>query len=151
MTGYEVVPAEMKHVLELSRTLREDDKREIIAQTGVHHAVALGASYGSAVRAWAGLYDGAVACVFGVSDGDGYGVPWMIGSPLIEKHQRGFLRRCRGYVDQMNETFSILENHVDVRNETAISWLKWLGFDILETEPHGPYKMPFHKFRRVRI
>lgn len=150
MTKYEIVTAEFKHVAELAQTIRETDKNEVIAQTGAHPAIALGATYASSVKAWAGLIDGEVACVFGVSDGDGYGIPWMLGSPLIEVHQRGFLRRCRGVVEQMQEMFSVLENHVDVRNETAISWLKWLGFDIMEIEPHGPYKMPFHRFRKVR-
>jgi hypothetical protein len=150
MTEYAVVPATMDHVMELAMTMRKVDRDEVIAQSGAHHAISLGATFGSAVEAWTGLADGEVICVFGVGEGDGFGVPWMMASDLVVLHQRKFLRHCRGCVEKMQDLFPVLENYVDVRNTTAISWLKWLGFDILETEPHGPYKLPFHKFRRVR-
>lgn len=134
--------------------MRDADRAEIIAQTGAHPAFALGATVGASDRAWTGLIDGQVACIFGVRAADEFdgtvGVPWMIGSDLLVTHQRLFLRHCRECVSWMQGMFPVLENHVDARNSVAINWLRWLGFDILEAEPHGPYGLPFYLFRRLR-
>lgn len=152
MTEYAIVPATSEHARELAMTMRQADRDEAFAQTGQHPALALGMTVGSSVAAWTGLVDGVVACMFGVTgnEGEEVGHPWMIGSRLIVKHQRAFLRRNRAVVEEMQSLFPVLENYVDERNSIAIRWLKWLGFDIFETEPHGPYKLPFHRFRRVR-
>jgi hypothetical protein len=155
MTEYAVVPATLEHIQELAVTMRQADRDEVIAQTGSHPSIVLGMTFGSADVAWAGLVDGAVACVFGVCPSDHMsseiGVPWLIGSDLIVQHQKRFLRENKKYVGEMHDLYPILENYVDYRNTVAIRWLKWLGFDILATEPHGPFKMPFHPFRRVRV
>ena len=155
MTVYAIVEAGPQHVAEMAVNMRHADREEAYAQTGAHPAFGVGASYGSATIAWAGLVDGQVACVFGVSPADEIdgkvGHPWMIGSPLVEKHQKRFLRECREYVDAMLGLYPVLENYVDVRNTTAIRWLRWLGFDILEARPYGPYKMMFYLFRKERV
>jgi len=144
----------MDHARELALTMREADRAEVLAQSGLHPALALGMSLGSSVKAWTGLIDGRVACIWGVSASDeldeAVGVPWMLGSELLVTHQRLFLRNCLACVEDMQALFPVLENYVDERNAVAIRWLRWLGFDIFTTVPHGPYKMPFHPFRRVR-
>lgn len=58
---------------------------------------------------------------------------------------------CCKYVEIMQEMFPILENHVDARNIKAIVWLRWLGFDIMSTELHGPFGAKFYFFRCVRL
>jgi hypothetical protein len=155
VTRYEIVPATTQHAEELAITIRQADCEEVIAQSGVHPSLALGMSLGNSVSAWAGLIDGEVACMMGVSESDPLtgevGIPWMLGSDLIVKHQRAFLRRNHQLVETMQNMFPVLENFVDVRNAAAIGWLKWLGFDILPTVQHGPFKLPFHPFRRVRV
>ena len=155
MTEYAIVPARFEHVAELALTMRTADRDEVIAQTGAHPALALGISLGNSDAAWAGTINGKVACVFGVSDagdvsGD-IGMPWMLGSDLIVDHQRLFLRHCADCVEIMQTLFPVLKNHVDQRNTVAIRWLKWLGFVILPTVPHGPFKLPFHPFERIRV
>ena len=154
MIDYAIVPATMAHAYELAQTMRQADRDEVIAQSGLPYGIGLGMSLGNAEAAWTGLIEGEVACIFGVSAADEFdgkvGIPWMLGSELVVKHQRLFLRHCRGCVDEMQALFPVLENHVDQRNTIAIRWLKWLGFDILPVEPHGPFKLPFHPFRRVR-
>jgi len=40
-----------------------------------------------------------------------------------------------------------LVNHVDERNEASKRWLSWLGFELGEPEPHGPFGIPFRPFR----
>lgn len=150
----EIVPATQDHARQLALILRAADRDEVVAQSGLHPALALGMSLGSSDAAWTGLMDGQVAVIWGVAPQDelerDVGVPWMLGSDLIVQHPRLFLTHCQAAVEEMQALFPILENHVDIRNTVAIRWLKWLGFDIMEPVPHGPYKMPFHPFRRVR-
>lgn len=151
---YSMIPATHEHLYELAAFMRQADRDECIAQTGLHPSIALGMSVGGSEKSWAGLVGHDLLCIWGVSESDDdekVGNPWMLATDLLVTHQRRFLKQCRGAVEEMQDMFPILENHVDARNTTAIRWLRWLGFDILEAEPHGPYKMPFHPFRRVRV
>lgn len=152
MTHTEIVPATSEHVRELALTMRQDDRREVYAQSGIHHALGLGLSFGMSVKAWTGLADGKVVCIWGVSEGDdGVGVPWLLGSDLVSQYRRRFIQGCRAAVEEMHDLFPVLENHVDSRNTLSIRWLRWLGFEVFPTVPFGPYNMPFHPFRRVRM
>jgi hypothetical protein len=74
------------------------------------------------------------------------GVPWLIGTDLIEAHAKPFLRRNRKMVGVMRARYPHLANYVDVRNTKARQWLEWLGFTLREPVPHGPYQMLFHPF-----
>jgi len=88
-------------------------------------------------------------CIFGVAPASllgSVGVPWMIGTQEIDSHAKAFLRRNKAYVERMSELYNYLVNFVDARNTRAIGWLKWLGFTILEAQPHGPDGLPFHRF-----
>jgi len=148
-----IVPATTAHALELSLTMRQADRDEVIAQSGVHPGLAIGMSLGNSVKAWTGLADGKVACIWGVSADDDdaeVGIPWMLGTDLIAQHSVRFLIESRGALDEMQAMFPILRNHVDERNKAAIKWLRWLGFKIFPTVPFGPYNMPFHPFSRER-
>lgn len=95
------------------------------------------------------VIDGKVACIFGVAPLSmlgSIGSPWMIGTDLIEKHPKTFLRKCQNSVLAMTESYGTLLNYVDARNVMAIKWLSWLGFHVQQAVPYGPFKMPFHKF-----
>lgn len=150
----EIVPATMEHAVILAERMRQADKDEVLAQSGAHPAFALGASLAVSEVAWTGLVDGEIVAMWGVGRSDELddtvGVPWLLGTDLVEKHARRFLIHSRPLLEQVQERFPVLENHVDARNTVAIRWLRWLGFDIFATVPYGPYKLPFHPFRRVR-
>ena len=70
----------------------------------------------------------------------------MLGTDLVEKHSKAFLRRNKAYLSEMAQGFDTLENYVDARNEVSKKWLEWLGFEIGEPEPMGVLGLPFHKF-----
>ena len=103
-------------------------------------------------EAWAGLAGGELVCLFGVAPLTLIGVtgiPWLMGSVLMEKHQRAFLRRNRAMVDHWQGMFPILRNFVDARNVTSQKWLRWLGFEIGPAVPYGVSGLPFHPFERI--
>ena len=143
-------PATIADVAAILPNLREADRRECIAQSLIGPDVALAVTMRNAVAAWVGLVDGVPACLFGVSRTTpltpDWGTPWMVGTDLIEKHERAFLRRNKAYICEMQILFPKLENWVDMRNEKAVRWLAWLGFKIHDAEPHGPLGRLFHRF-----
>lgn len=145
----EVVPAEWAHVDELAETMRQADVDEIWASSYSTPQSALSCAMRSSLQVWTGLIDGQVACMFGVvpqSMMGGTGFAWMLGSDLVERHQKLFLRRCRENVRMMAEQFDYLHNYVDDRNVKAIRWLKWLGFEMGDPEPFGVLGLPFRHF-----
>jgi hypothetical protein len=98
------------------------------------------------------LFDGEPVAMFGVvpaSTLTGRGVPWMVASATLDRHQRLFLRHCRPAVEQMGRMFRHLCNHVDARNTKAVRWLAWLGFTVHPAQPHGPDRLPFHYFEKI--
>jgi ribosomal protein S18 acetylase RimI-like enzyme len=50
----------------------------------------------------------------------------------------------------MQDLFPVLVNYIDARNVDAIGWLQSLGFTVEDALPHGPDRLPFHKFSRSR-
>ena len=98
---------------------------------------------------WVGCADGEVACIFGVSPLSlvgGQGAPWLLGTPLVERHRGAFIRRNPAYIARMLAAFPHLLNIVDARNIKSIAWLRKLGFTIHPTMPAGVSGMPFHPF-----
>jgi hypothetical protein len=103
--------------------------------------------------AWTGEVDGLPVCMFGVSAASilgSIGVPWMIGTDLLERNAVTFLRHSRGALMMMEARYEFLINFVDDRNQAAKRWLGWLGFTLEEPEPFGPYRVPFRKFWKKR-
>lgn len=154
MTEATIVPATQEHARQFAPLLRAADVAEVWAAGQVTPLEALergiGASPGTC---WAGFIDGEPVAIFGVTTASllsGIGVPWMLGTDLIEKHQVTFLRHCRPIVARWREDFAVLINMVDARNTTAHRWLRWLRFELGEPQPHGPEGLPFIPFKWVR-
>ncbi len=149
MATIEVVTATLEHARRMASRTRRADREEVWASHGVGAREALALSLMASREAWTGLVNGEPACMFGVTPypaEKGVGVPWMIGTDLVERHAAAFLRRNRSYVRHMLGVFPKLRNHVDARNEMSIRWLRWLGFTIHAAAPYGLYGLPFHLF-----
>lgn len=150
MPKYAIVPATQEHVTAMLPHVRIADRHEVMASSGLPMEDVLGECVRkSDGMAWAGLVDDQVACIFGVVGASilsDTGYPWLLGTDLIEQHAKAFLRRNKAMVKVMLSRYPYLKNYVDVRNTTAICWLRWLGFAILPAEPYGMYRMPFHPF-----
>ncbi len=149
MTEYQVVPATEKHAQELSVTMRADDVREAWAAGHVSPLEALMISIETAPDARAGLADGRVVCIFGVSQWTVLGlagIPWLLAAEEMPRHARHFLRANKAYIAEIRERYMTLANRVDARNKKAVLWLRWLGFKIDPALPFGFDQLPFHRF-----
>lgn len=149
MSAIDVIPATVEHARALAPHMRVADAAEVWASGRLSPLEALERSLALSPLAWTGRVDGEPACLFGAASASllgGDGVPWLLGSDLIEQYQSAFLRRNRGYIRQMQAVFPVLRNMVDARNEVSIRWLRWLGFTIEPAVPFGPFGLPFHPF-----
>lgn len=84
-------------------------------------------------RARAAYIDGEIVGIFGVSAQgvlSSTGCPWMLATPLIERHdvKREFIAGSRVVLGWLAQDFARLWNVVSVENRAAIRWLGWLGF-----------------------
>lgn len=142
-------PATEDDARDLAPRLREADAEEVWATSLKTPEQALLSSVRMSTHAWSGFVDGNLVCMWGCGPAsmlDRIGVPWMLGSDDVLKHQKAFLRRNREYVQEMLSCYTRLVNWVDARNTVSIHWLRWLGFEIGEALPHGALNMPFHRF-----
>lgn len=144
-----VRPAEPADARRLAPKLRDADRREVFAGGGVDALTALSASLRHSPLAWTGWVGGEPAVLFGVARPSllaGCGLPWLLGSDLLVRHQRAFLRRCPGYLERMRRGRLLLHNWVDERNLLARRWLAWLGFRFDPPAPFGRFGLPFRRF-----
>lgn len=151
MTEYAAVAATQEHADHIAANMNEADVAEIWASSRMTPHLALTMAVVSRDTR-VGLADGVPICMFGcqapslLSD---VAVPWLLGSKDISKHGRRFLRESKVYFAEMTKKHGVLVNYVDVRHKVAVRWLAWLGFTLEPAYPHGPDKLPFHRFYAV--
>ena len=133
----------------LVANMRDHDIQEVNAATRMGIENAVKTSVNLSTYSKTGLVNDELVCMWGVcpiSLLSSSGSPWMLGTDLISKKQRIFLRRSKPWLDDIRKDYRYLENFVDERNVMSIKWLKWLGFEMDEAEPYGIHGEPFHKF-----
>ncbi|HVJ44378.1 MAG TPA: phage protein Gp13 family protein [Dongiaceae bacterium] len=81
------------------------------------------------------------------------GIIWMLASPDIASPEirREFIQRSREMCDRLHERYTVLTNYIDARNTLHLRWLKWCGFEIVNTvQEFGHGRLPFHEFVRIK-
>lgn len=134
---------------ELAPRLRQADLDEIEAASGRDPLTVLRMSVSMSTHSWAVEIDDKISVLMGVcplSMVGGTGVPWLLGSPAIERNAGAFIKQTLVYIPLMLEAYPHLFNLVDARNSKAIRWLKRAGFTLYDPIAHGPSNLPFHPF-----
>lgn len=150
----EIVPARFSHIEEIFSRVRPADIEELWALSCLTPAQAMYHGLNQARSALTGFIDGEAVCMYGVntvSAVSGVGRPWLIGTDLLDKYPKTFLRRCRPGIEKMFSDYKRLENYIDVRNVKAIAWLKWLSFKFDEPVKMGIYHKSFIKFHKGEL
>jgi hypothetical protein len=151
--GFEIVPARSAHAEALAPRMRPAEVLEIRA-SGNHAplgALLKGLEASSVART--ALWDGEVACMWGVVPlrtsllVGRIGAAWLLTSDLVERHPRAFWRGCRPELARLFEDFDMLENQIDARHGQAVRWALRLGFRLDPPEAFGAEGLPFHLFR----
>jgi hypothetical protein len=76
---------------------------------------------------------------------NGIGVIWLLATLDVEKNQTSFLLATKKYFQKEEKKYKLLCNKVYSKNETAIKWLKWLGFTVEQHYGLGNKMLFFYK------
>ena len=138
----EVITATRDHAIDMAPRMRPADCMEVYAASLQSPLCALDYGVCWSTLAWSWVVDGKIACMWGVGGINGSmldrtGIPWLLSTDIVEQHQKTFLRNYRPYLARMLTVHPVLENYVDARYETAIRWLRWLGFTISDPGAFG--------------
>lgn len=146
-------PATDEDCAELAATLRASDLEEMRAVGVASPLEALLEALAISDASYAWRVDGRMAAAWGVaavSADPRIGSIWMLGSPLVDVHQRYFLRRiCRPMLKQLLGFYPVLVNAVDARSLVSLRWLAWMGFEVSEPVLYGAENRPF-RFVSIR-
>lgn len=140
-------------VKQLLAEMRTADWEEVMAASG---DIETSVVDGVVSSAWclSAFINGELAAIFGLAPLDGVlgsrAAPWMLGTPVLDRHPSVLMRSCRPYVAYMIQNYPHLLNYVDARNEKSKRWLKALGFTLHPAEPYGVEQRPFHLFEMRR-
>ncbi len=142
-----LVPVEEWHVRDLLSDLREADRLELEALRGWTAEEELREAVRITPHARTCIAEGQVIAIFGDSRHDEFiGIPWMVSSNAITRHARAFLACCYAVIQDMRTRHCYLVNFADTRNNIAIRWLKWCGFEFFNAIPYGRDGELFHPF-----
>ena len=139
-------------IAELASNLREADRKELIASSGLEPLDALTLSVDISEECNTIVTDdNKVAGIFGVARiNETTGCPWLMGTNLIKEIRSEFLRGSMDWIIEKNNEYQVLTNFVHAENTTAIRWLKYLGFSFPRlVEEYGVGKEPFYEFVRI--
>lgn len=151
-----IVKAEEWHAKAIAENIRDADRIELWASSRSEPLDAMLRGMERTASAFTAIYDGQVAAMFGASPYSimgNKGAAWMIGSKVLELQgaQKDLLRLSVPVLEYMLDQFpGLLYNFVDQRNDKAIRWLKWLGFQFGEAIPYGVDGLPFLPFFMVK-
>lgn len=149
MKRVEIKTATEKDVLFVAERLRKADREEVRAM-GVTPREALLFSWQLSDYAWAGYLEGEPAMIFGCGKALNASVAevWALGTDACTKAPREMLLYGRECVRMILDIYPELQNFCDARYTKAHRWLKKLGFQVSEPEPHG---VKGEKFCKITI
>ena len=132
---------------ELYANLRPADRAECEAYGKPSVQGGLRESIADSLHCWTARREGKLMAVFGVGEiTQDVGSPWMLGTPVLDKHPRILQRLAPEYVQIMLGIYPHLLNFVHAKNTRSIRWLKRLGFRLHDPELYGTRGELFHRF-----
>ena len=135
----------MEAAIDVASNLREDDYREVYEGHGHYPLFYLPFAAFNGDTVWFEVPNGKTAGMAGVNEG---GKVWMLCTPAIHEFPLTFAREAKRFIESREE--KLLWNIVDKRNTAHLKLLKFLGFKFLRELEHGPNKLTFIEFCRVR-
>ena len=153
--GSHLRPSKLEDLESLSKNLREEDAREITAQSGASPKGGLLYSYFMSKPCLTTISRHCHVMSMGgvVPDGKTAGRIWLLGCKAMFDDgidKRWFLRESKKTLAIMQNKYPVLFNMVDARNEVHVKWIQWLGFTFIKKHLHwGPENRLFYEFVRI--
>lgn len=152
ITNVEIRKPTDRDIRILAENLRPSDQEEMKAYFNEDYSWQIKTSVKYSRDAWAVVVNGKLLFICGVgltSMLGNVGCPWLLGTTHINKFQKEFYKQVKNILAEMRANYDVLENHVHAKNETAVNFLKHLGFKLGEPEPYGANDELFHPFVMV--
>ena len=135
-------PPRPGHLFQLSRKLRQIDRKELAAVSDKDPYSDLLYSASVSNPCWVLTKNEQPIAIGGVAphfDDAELGVPWFLATDDIDDSHVSYwlAAHSRELVDKIQGKFQRLENYVSAENGRTIAWLKWLGFEIGEPAELG--------------
>ena len=143
--------AKFKDLNPVVKNLRVMDKIEVFYQTGQkpEDAIRLSYLYTKENMAIADDDDKPIGLCGVVSDG----CIWMVATDDLfvnKKYKIQLIRQGRQWVDSLLKNYNLLYNMVYAENDSAIKWLRCLGFTFIDYHAeYGEHSKPFYEFMRI--
>ena len=143
--------ANLQDLRYVADNMRDVDKLEALYQTGQEPRQALQLSYMcSNVNMTIADDNDQPIGLCGVVSG---GVIWMVATDKLfenKKYRIQLIRKGRKWVEGLLKKYKVLYNFVYAENDSAIKWLKSLGFTFIKYhEEYGIQGKPFYEFLRI--
>ena len=143
--------AKLKDLDYVVKNLRVMDKIEVFYQTGQkpENAIRLSYLYTRENMAIADDDDNPIGLCGVVSDG----CIWMVATDDLfvnKKYRIQLIRQGKQWVDSLLKKYNLLYNMVYAENDSAIKWLRCLGFTFIDYHAeYGEHNKPFYEFMRI--
>ena len=143
--------AKLKDLDYVVKNLRVMDKIEVFYQTGQkpENAIRLSYLYTKENMAIADDDDNPIGLCGVVSDG----CIWMVATDDLfvnKKYRIQLIRQGKQWVDSLLKKYNLLYNMVYAENDSAIKWLRCLGFTFIDYHAeYGEHSKPFYEFMRI--
>lgn len=145
----QIVPYEKAHGEFIAANMRALDRREIFQLAALTSWNAIEMSTATADRVHTAMIDGEPGAIWGINRKSIFsdiGVPWLLATDAIEKPVRRVLAESVRYFKAFEELYEYQENWVLTEHEKAVKWLRWLGFEMEEPAPFGPFGVSCIRF-----
>ena len=142
---FTIKPCTPELALRVGQNLRWEDRRETEETTRLTTEAATVESFYRSIYDQCVYFenlDGKAAGVAGVSPNN---VIWMLCTDATSDHPIAFMKAARRWVDNLPNPY--LCNHADMRNESHIKLLKFLGFTFIRY--HVVNKVPLIEFIKL--
>ena len=126
----EVVPAKIEHAYQLAPHMKQADREEVKAASGLEPLEVLLKSLELSEKAYTIMVAGSEVIALGglVHLTQEVGIPWALTSDKIVLYPKQFCSITKELIKGFHKSYPLLTNFCDARNTTTIRWLKWCGF-----------------------
>jgi hypothetical protein len=122
--------AEVHHARVIAEAMRPRDTAEIDAGWGKGPYEVMLEGMAESFYARTMFYELEPLCMYGLAPLmilHGSARFWIVSTAAIDRHPLAFARACKRFLPEMFELCTLLTNYIDVADEPAMRWMKWMG------------------------